>query len=84
MINATIDNNHEVLNANQYHSIMNLIDTSTFDTDQRNYLLRGLDELTPEEADKLISKLLSNQLDRLTSGMNYNQGDIKEHMTKLK
>jgi uncharacterized protein (DUF2164 family) len=84
MINATIYNNHEVLNANQYHSIMNLIDTSTFDTEQRNYLLRGLDELTPDEADILIGKLLANQLDRITSGMSYNQGDIKEHMAKVK
>jgi hypothetical protein len=60
------------------------LETSSLDQQQRDDIEMETSVMTPQRASEVIANLKANQLDRLTSGMNYNQGDIKNHMAKVK
>ena len=83
MINATSDI-IDIVSNTQLTTIEALLQTSCFDQDKRDHIESGVANLSPDEANDLIYFLYNNQLDRITSGMNYNQSDIKYHMAKFK
>ena len=65
---------------NKEDLIHNLINSSTFDDDQKASMERQLSSITNPEADRLISILKDNQIDPIAAGRNYNQTDIKEKL----
>lgn len=78
------DNADYIASDDQIDYILSLLETSSLDQSQRDSIEMETSVMTPQRASEVIANLKANQLDRLTSGMNYNQGDIKDHMTKLK
>lgn len=68
----------------QYVQAEQLLETSTFDSEQRQRFDAQLqDEMAASEINAIISELRANQLDPITAGLPYNQGDIKNHLHKL-
>lgn len=65
--------------------INSLISSSIYDEDTR-YILRDKVQsgLSMEEASIMATELRDNQLDPINAGLNYNQGDIKENLNKIK
>jgi len=63
----------------QINWVEGLINTSAFDDDTKQTLLEKLNDnsITQSEFDNLKTEVLNNQLDRISSGMNYTQTDIK-------
>ena len=81
---VNIDNADYPASDNQIVYINSLIETSTFDERQRSFIERQLSSgITSGEAAKMIDDLQMNQLDPVTQGGNYNQGDIKAHQKQL-
>jgi hypothetical protein len=73
-----LDNIEYSASSGQQEYILSLVNTSTYDHDQRAFIERRVEDgLTKSEADKLIADLQMNQLDRISSGLPYNQTDIK-------
>lgn len=56
--------------------IETLLQTSNIDHDERSRINRSLSEMTSEEAGRMIEYLQDNQLDKISAGLAYNQGDI--------
>lgn len=62
-----------------------LVDNSIFDDFVKEDYYRRMSEAMPiEEYEKVKLELLNNQLDKITSGQNYGQGDIVKHLGKLR
>lgn len=64
----------------QYMMIENLLSTSTYEHEQRASIERNLHDYSRIEASNLIQDLQNNQLDAISSGMSYNQTDIKNKL----
>lgn len=65
--------------------LSSLVDNSTFDEQVKEDYYRRMSESMPlEEYEKAKVELLDSQQDKITSGLNYNQGDIVKHLGKLK
>jgi hypothetical protein len=61
-----------------------LLDNSTYDERYRGMLRQRIDAIVDQEKYNLaLNDLLSNQLDPVTHGKAYSQGDIKKHIKKL-
>lgn len=69
----------------QIEKARQLVSTSAYDEDMRGMIEGKLDddELTSGEVRNIIFDLEQNQLDRINSGLPYNQGDIKEKMKEI-
>ena len=81
MINATSDTIEDNgVNFSQLSAIDSLLQTSTFDQDQRDHIESGVANLTAEEADGLIWKLYQNQLDPVAHRANYSQKDLNNNL----
>lgn len=65
MITATEHTNHE---ESRYNEASLLIESSTYDHDQRDQLYSELNNLTADGIDEMIENLLMNQLDRFDIG----------------
>lgn len=62
-----------------------LIENSTFDEFVKEDYFRRMSEGMPlEEYERAKLELLNSQQDKITSGLNYGQGDIVKHLGKLK
>lgn len=78
------DNSDYIASDDQISYILTLLETSSLDQQQRDDIEMETSVMTPQRASEVIANLKNNQLDRITSGMNYNQSDINEHKAKLK
>jgi replicative DNA helicase len=64
---------------------LSLLEMSSYDHEMRHQIEQFiLNETNWEVLNRAITKLKDNQLDRITSGLNYNSTHIKEHINKLK
>lgn len=65
--------------------LQGLLDTSSYESRARENIERMINDndMTKEVYDKLAFDLNSNQLDRISSGLTYNQTDIKKHLRKI-
>jgi hypothetical protein len=64
---------------------LSLLEMSSYDHEMRHEIeVFILNEKDYEILNRAITKLKDNQLDRITSGLNYNSTHIKEHINKLK
>jgi recombination protein RecT len=77
-----LDNADFTISDQQAAYIENLIATSTLDQRQRDALEMEISVMTASRASKVIEMLQANQLDPLTQGAGYNQGDIKRHLAE--
>lgn len=68
----------------QIELIQNLLAKSTLDHDNRWNIELKLIDINSDEAQRLIDYLYQNQLDPITSGLPYGQGDIKRHLKLLR
>jgi len=65
--------------------LVTLIEQTGYDDDTKQILVNKVySGLTKIEYDSMRMDAERNQVDRITSGMNYNQKDISEHLRKLK
>lgn len=60
------------------------LSTIEIDWNRIDYIDNNWNEFTELEYWTIISKLKESQLDPITSGQNYNQTDILNHIRKLK
>lgn len=67
----------------QINNIETLLKTSTLDEDRRKEVEDQLTSLTYARAEKRIAYLLANQLDPVTQGAGYKQGDINKRLDKV-
>lgn len=81
-----IDNSDYEISDGQQDYILRLLNTSTYGKDETGARLESkiMAGLTPQEYQKIKTDLLNNQLDPITHGGNYNQGDINRHLEKIK
>lgn len=66
--------------------LLALLSTSTFEGRAREVLemeINNIQEMTVEDFQKIASQLQNNQLDRITSGLNYSVTDISKHLKKF-
>ncbi len=71
-------------NYNQQEYARKLLYTSTLDHELQDDVERWIDACDNVELlAKLIAKLSDNQLDPITSGLNYTSKDIVEHIKKI-
>lgn len=61
-----------------------MIQLSCIPEERKEGLYNEIHSMTLTEAVNLYMELKDKQVDRITSGQNYNQGHIKEHLNKLK
>lgn len=79
----SLDNIEHTATSGQEDYIMSLLNTSSYDHEQRAYIEKRVEAgLTKDEAEKLITDLSNNQLDRISAGLNYSQTDIKNKIDK--
>lgn len=71
-----------------YHDyLLSLLSTSTFEGRLKEQIEREINDtenMSKEMYDRIVFKLYSNQLDRITSGLNYSATDILKHLRKFK
>jgi len=68
----------------QYIKAEQLLQTSTFDSEQRQRFDQQLEgELTSGELYAIINQLEANQLEPITAGMPYGQKEISNHLNEL-
>ena len=72
----------ESINLETINYIEQLINTSTFDDEQKAQFERELSDISNQKADELITLLKLNQVNRIESGNNYDQSDIKEQLNR--
>jgi hypothetical protein len=71
-------------NYNQQEFARKLLYTSTLDHELQERIEYWIDDCEDIELlAKLIAKLKNNQLDPITSGLNYTSKDITEHFKKI-
>lgn len=74
-----LDDSDYPMSQNQENYIRSLINTSTYDNKQRDYMEQQLSAgMTQFDAEQMIENLKLNQLDPITQGGAYSQTDIKE------
>lgn len=76
-----------VYNGHMHEKLLNLLSNAAFDgMVKQNYerQISDFENMDKESYEKIVFILYSNQLDRVTHGENYNMGDIKRHLKKLK
>lgn len=78
-----VDNDDYVASESQINYIESLLENSTYDEDQRKYISMQLNGLSSLRAGQIIEDLRLNQLDPVTHGHSYNQGDIAKHLNQL-
>lgn len=78
-----LDNTDYTASDDQIDYIVSLLQTSTLDQHQRDAIEMETGVMTRDRASQVIANLKDNQLDRISSGMSYNQSDITEHKAKL-
>ena len=66
----------------QIAAIEKLLESSTLDEKQRQYVEEEIVGLTYARAEKCIAYLMANQRDPIDSGDNYTQGDIHKKLTR--
>jgi hypothetical protein len=80
----SIDNEEYKITNGQEDKLYSLINTSCYDEDTRCLLESKIRSgLSQQEFETMLVDLSNNQLDPITSGMNYNATDIKNHINKL-
>lgn len=57
-------------------TIENLLRSAALDGQQRDDIESSINDMTAEQGEQMITYLLSVQLDKIESGMNYNISDI--------
>lgn len=71
-----------------YHDyLLSLLSTATFEgrlKDQIENEINDTENMTKEIYDRTLFNLSSNQLDRITSGLNYSATDIVKHLRKFR
>lgn len=78
-----VDNQDYKATDGQINYIESLIESSTYDHEQRKYLEGELVNLSSVRASELIEDLRLNQLNPVTHGGSYNQGDIKAQIKQI-
>lgn len=65
--------------------LLSLLSESTFEGRLRGQIENEINdkEMSKENYDKIVFKLYSNQLDRISSGLNYSATDILKHLKKF-
>lgn len=79
----TLDNADFSISDQQANYIDSLLHTSTLDQRQRDALEMEVSVMTSSRASRVIEMLKENQLDPVTQGNGYNQGDIKRHLQQM-
>lgn len=67
----------------QLDLIEQLMRTSSMDNERKEFYSRRLNMINRETANQLIDELRESQVDPILSGNNYNQTQIKDHMSKM-
>jgi phage RecT family recombinase len=75
-----VDNTDFMISDGQVNYIESLIQTSSFDERQRQWLEMEVSTMTAKRASEVIEQLKNNQLDPITQGKAYNQTDISNHL----
>lgn len=77
--------NHDYSASNEQQTyIESLVSSSTYDERQRTFIMSRIEAgVTRGEAEKIIDDLKNNQLDPITQGGAYGQGDIKKHIHEI-
>jgi len=78
-----LDNADFAISDNQAAYIENLLSTSTLDQRHRDALEMEVSVMSSSRASQVIEHLKNNQLDPVTQGAGYNQGDIKRRLQNL-
>lgn len=68
----------------QLEHIEQLLGTSCIDEERKRWIYKSMSTLTYPEANALILELQSKQVDRISSGLNYNQSEIIKHQRGLR
>lgn len=68
----------------QIDEIESLLKTSCLSVEESNHIQSMLYILDYSEANLILNKLREKQIDRISSGLNYNQGEIIKHLRKLR
>lgn len=65
--------------------LTSLLENTVFADHVRDYYHGKISKkMLLEDYEKLKTEFYNNQIDKITSGQNYNQGDIVNHLRKLK
>lgn len=67
----------------QINYIESLLLTSTIAEERKEFIEKNMNTYSHQQANDCIEMLKLNQRDKIASGANYNQTEIKEHLTKL-
>lgn len=70
--------------AMQLEHIEGLLGTSCLAEEKKEWIYGRMSLLTYSEANELINELTVKQVDRISSGLNYNQSEIIKHQRGLK
>lgn len=66
----------------QINYIDSLLRNCSFSEEKKEFIEKYLNTYTPEQANKLITDLLDNQIDRISAGGSYGQKDILNKLSK--
>jgi len=75
--------NEDLISANQLSIIENLIQTSSISEKEKEKIESALNDMTEVKAKDCIDYLELNQIDKIDSGGNYTQTDIKKKLSKI-
>jgi len=79
-----IDNQDYIISNEHANFLESLVMTSVYDPDMQEDLIRKLHSgITTDEADNIKKDLMLNQRNPISSGTNYSQTDIKNHLKEL-
>lgn len=79
-----LDNKQFSIDDSYEDKLLSLVNTSSYNEDTKQILESKIRSgLSSDEAAQIHNELMNNQLDRISSGMNYNQGDIKNHIQTI-
>lgn len=81
-----IDNSEYQVSEGREDYLIRLLETSSYQNSEEHAMIERkiMGGLTVLEYETLKKDLEENQLDPVTSGMNYNQGQLNQHLGKLK
>lgn len=78
-----LDNQDYKITSGQSVMIQQLMESSNWTEDKKEFILSTLDEMSFKEASDCISDLKENQRDRINSGDNYSQTDISKKLKEF-
>lgn len=87
MITAKDDNQEEfqLVDQGMIIYLSTLVENSIFaEHVKEDYYRRMSEDMPLEDYEKAKTELLEGQQDKITSGLNYGQGDIVKHLKKLR